>query len=113
MAPTLWNVIDFECSTFDKYLVPLLPPDATKNSHALASAWDYTDSNFQENEGLLADNLYPNMQAGGLKDKWQDAVGRQVMIAQIILDKNKHIMFGGSLEFGSEVEEAARALLPG
>ncbi|KEF52926.1 uncharacterized protein A1O9_10832, partial [Exophiala aquamarina CBS 119918] len=110
MPATLWNVLDFEVSTFEQYLVPLLPPSATKNSKALADAWDYTDPNFKEDEAALADDLYPKMQSAALKEKWSDAAGRTVMITSIILDKPRQILFGGPLDFGPEVEEAARAL---
>ena len=112
MPSTLWNVLDFEHSTFTKYLVPLLPPNATKHSRALAEPWDYEDPNFKENQELVSDDLYPRMQAGGLEEKWQDALGRQILIANIILDRTKHIMFGGPFEFGTAFEEAARNLLP-
>lgn len=110
MPATLWNVLDFEVSTFEKYLVPLLPPNATKNSRALADAWDYADPNFKENDAALADGLYPKVQSAAMKEKWSDAIGRSVMLTSIILDKPKQILFGGPFDFGPEVEEAARAI---
>jgi len=103
--PTLYNVMDFVRSTYTKYIVQTLPPDATKNCKALAiqPAQDLT-----ENKDKLADSLYPSME--GLADKWQDAVTRGVMISMIILDPGRQAMFGGAFDFGSDVKAAAEAL---
>ena len=107
---TLNNVIDFEMSTYTKYIIPLLPPDATKNCRSLANPWSYNDPEFKEDMAKLVPGLYPKMNTGGLMEKWNNALGRGVMIQMIILDKSKHAMFGGAFDFGQEVEAAAQAL---
>ncbi|OCT44658.1 hypothetical protein CLCR_06399 [Cladophialophora carrionii] len=106
---TLYNVADFEISTYKKYLLPILPPDADKNSKALAIA---KADEVKENASLLTDDMYPRMNVGGFREKWTDAVGRTVMITSIILDARKQILFGGVFDFGEAVKEAARALQP-
>ncbi|KAL6251650.1 hypothetical protein RBB50_001860 [Rhinocladiella similis] len=104
---TLYWVIDFELNTWNNYILPILPPNATKNSRALAIL---PGSDFTEKPSLLADDLYPRMSVGGLNEKWSDSVGRSVMICSIILTPGQQMMFGGVFAFGSEVEAAARAL---
>ncbi|EXJ55438.1 hypothetical protein A1O7_08365 [Cladophialophora yegresii CBS 114405] len=94
---TLYNVADFELSTYKKYLLPILPPDADKNSKALAIS---KADKVKENPSLLTDDMYPRMNVGGFIEKWQDAIGRTVMITSIILEPRKQILFGGFLTLG-------------
>lgn len=105
--PTLYNVTDFQLNTYKNYLLPLLPPDAAKNSRALSSD---PKAEITERTEMLADELYPRMQVGGFLEKWRDAIGRGVMISSIILNPGQQVMFGGAFEFGDEVKEAARAM---
>ncbi|KAJ4515553.1 hypothetical protein HRR83_004756 [Exophiala dermatitidis] len=106
--PTLFNVTDFEMSTYTKYILPLLPENAHENCHALS--FQPGGPKGPENMDKLADDLYPRMSGGGMRQKWIDATSRGFMISSIILDKNKQMLFGGSFDFGDEVEAAARAL---
>jgi len=108
--PTLFNVTDFEVSTYTKFLLPLLPPDAPKHCAALATPLTGWGPESKENLDLLAPELYPRMRVGGFMEKWEDARGRSAMVSLLILDRSKQGMFGGSFDFGSEVEAAARAL---
>jgi len=108
--PTLYNVIDFAMSTYIKYLLPVLPVNATKNCRALANPWSYDDPEFKEDLDQMAPSLYPDMKTAGLMEKWNDALGRGTLIQMIILDKSKHAMFGGAFDFGEAVEAAAKAL---
>ena len=87
--------------------MPALPPDAAKNSRALAIL---PGPDFAEKPDQLADDLYPRMKAGGLNNKWSESVGRGVMISSVILTPGQQRMFGGVFAFGPEVEAAARAL---
>jgi len=105
--PTLFNVTDFEMSTYRKYLIPLLPPHATENSPALATQAGLEPS---ENLDMLAGSLYPNMKGAGFINNWHDALTRGIMIASIILEARKQAMFGGPFDFGDEVKTAATAL---
>ncbi|KIW63943.1 hypothetical protein PV04_08905 [Phialophora macrospora] len=105
--PTLYNVTDFELSTYKNYLLPILPPDADKNSKALAIA---NADDVKENASLISDDKYPRMSVGGLNEKWRDAAGRTVMITSIILDVRKQILFGGGFDFGEDVKQATRVL---
>lgn len=104
---TLFNVTDFELSTYNNYLCPLLPPDAPKNSKALAIT---NVDGVKENGDLMKDDMYPRMNDGSSAEKWTDSVGRTVMITQIILTPMMHAMFGGPFTFSEEVKRAARAL---
>ncbi|EXJ94055.1 hypothetical protein A1O1_02448 [Capronia coronata CBS 617.96] len=106
--PTLFNVTDFQMSTYTKYLLPLLPPNAADNCRELS--FQPKNSTITENVDLLAENLYPRMQQGELMEKWTDAITRGMMLSLIILDRSKQVMFGGPFDFGNEVETAARAL---
>ncbi|KAJ9613146.1 hypothetical protein H2200_003087 [Cladophialophora chaetospira] len=107
MPATLYNVTDFELNTYKTYVLPLLPPDAEKNSKALA--YRNVDE-VKEIASLLTDDMYPRMNIGGFNEKWMDSIGRTVMITSIILEPNKQIMFGGQQDFGQAVKAAARAL---
>lgn len=106
--PTLFNVTDFQMSTYTKYMLPLLPPNASENFKELSFQPNHTTP---DNPDLLADDLYPRMQVGGFMEKWADTITRGAMIASIILDRSKQLIFGGSFDFRNEVETAARALL--
>lgn len=61
---TLFNVTDFLLNTYNNYLRPLLPPDAPKNSKALAIT---NVDDVKENGGLMKDDLYPRMNVGTLR----------------------------------------------
>lgn len=110
--PTLYNTIDFEMTTYTQYLIPLLPPKATKNCRVLANPWSYNDPDFKEDLDKPKPECYPSLRDNGeLLGKYTDAISRGMMIAMVILDRSKHVMFGGPFEFGEEVEEAARGLV--
>ncbi|KIW97968.1 uncharacterized protein Z519_01552 [Cladophialophora bantiana CBS 173.52] len=105
--PTLYNVTDFELRTYKEYLLPILPPDAEKISPALALS---QAEEVKENPDLMSDDMYPRMNVGGFGEKWRDAIGRTVMITDIILNTSRQILFGGTFDFGNEVKEKARVL---
>ncbi|EXJ92309.1 hypothetical protein A1O3_00859 [Capronia epimyces CBS 606.96] len=105
--PTLYNVTDFHMSTYTKYILPLLPPNAAENCSALSFQ---PNAQITDKTDLLADDLYPRIKSGALREKWSDTLSRNVMIASIILDKNQQVLFGGTFDFGPEVQAAARAL---
>jgi hypothetical protein len=107
IPPTLYNVTDFELTTYKNYLLPILPPDADKNSKALAIA---NADDVKENASLISDDMYPRMTVGGFNEKWRDATARAMMITSIILEARKQILFGGVFDFGEDVKQAARAL---
>ncbi|KAK5053836.1 hypothetical protein LTR84_001798 [Exophiala bonariae] len=104
---TLYWVIDFELNTWNNYVLAYLPPDAPKHSRGLAIQ---PGSDFTESPALVEDSKYPRMTGAALKEKWTDSIGRGVMISNIILTPGQQMMFGGTFDFGSEVEAAARAI---
>ncbi|KIW82063.1 hypothetical protein Z517_05090 [Fonsecaea pedrosoi CBS 271.37] len=105
--PTLFFVTDFGLRTYNDYLLPILPPDAEKTSQSLAlQAVDEV----KESPELMSDDMYPRMEVGGFRQKWVDAQGRTMMFKSCILNTARHQFFGGSFDFGDEVNEKARAL---
>jgi hypothetical protein len=111
--PTLYNVTDFVQRTYITYLLPLLPPNATKKCKALANPWAYEDLDWtKETDGeAMAPGKYPRIQGNAkLEEQWRDANGRSVMIGMIINDPKKQAMFGGSFDFGKDVYDAAEKL---
>ena len=77
----LWFVADFVRRTCLEYIAPLCP--SRENG-----PWPGSDP-----------------------EKYNDALGRSWLIAGIILDKQKQVMFGGEFDFGPEVRDLARFLL--
>ena len=108
---TLFNVTDFVKTTYLEYLIPLLPPGATRSSRALTNPWRFREPDFQENPDAMAENKYPKVKGNQeLLGKWQDANSRAIMIGTIIADPKKQEMFGGSFDFGKAVYECAEEL---
>ncbi|KAL9618069.1 MAG: hypothetical protein Q9160_007198 [Pyrenula sp. 1 TL-2023] len=109
---TLYNTLDFQMTTYTSYVLPLLPPNATKNWRALANPWSYNDPEFTEDLDKLKPECYPRLQGNEeLMENYGDAISRGMIIAMVILDRSKHMMFGEPFEFGEEVESAARGLM--
>lgn len=109
--PTLFNVTDFVRRTYIEYLLPLLPPNATKNCKALANPWAYQDLDWKDNDESMVQGRYPEIEGNeDLVEKWMDANSRSKMIGMIISDPTKQAMFGGAFDFGKDVYECAERL---
>lgn len=104
---TLYWVVDFALNTWHNYVLAYLPPDAPKHSRELAIQ---PGDDFAENPALVEDSKYPRMTGAALKEKWTDSIGRGIMISNIILTPGKQMMFGGTFDFGSDVEAAAKVI---
>ncbi|KAK5183962.1 hypothetical protein LTR44_003467 [Exophiala sp. CCFEE 6388] len=103
---SVFFVVDFEVRTYREYILPLLPPDAEKHSHALA-VFQAADGNTD----MLADDLFPRMSVGGFEEKWTDSISRGMMISMLITEPSAMSKFGTPFDFGAEVKAAARAFL--
>ena len=78
---TLWYVADFVRRTLIEYVLPNCPKPGS--------------------------DVFPKRDP----KKYTESVGRNLLIAGIILDDKKQGMFGGKFDFGPEVEGLAREIL--
>ena len=109
--PTLFNVTDFVRRTYVEYILPCLPPNATKTCKALANPWAYQDLDWKDNDETSVPGEYPTIRGNAeLEEKWRDAYSRSTMIGMIIADPGKQAMFGGRFDFGKEVYDCAKTL---
>lgn len=105
---TLQNVTDFALKTYLDYIIPLLPPNATKINRQLANAMAYEDPNFEEKPEEMRPECYPKIKGNKkLVEMWNEAVGRGAMIGLVITDRPKMVMFGGPFDFGQTITELA------
>lgn len=109
--PTLFNVTGFVRRTYVEYILPCLPPNATKTCKALANPWAYQDLDWKDDDENSVPGEYPTIKGNAeLEEKWRDAYSRSIMIAMIIADPGRQAMFGGSFDFGEDVYNWADTL---
>lgn len=118
----LFRVCDFLRRTYLEYIIPLLPKDAPLKVLEVANPFlfnypDRTTGVFVQGYKtdptyLAADSNWPTWTANQA-ERFSDSIGRNVMIAEIILQKDAkgQLMMGGTFDFEPTVVELARGLL--
>ncbi|KAL7629663.1 hypothetical protein AAE478_001186 [Parahypoxylon ruwenzoriense] len=122
--PALIFVSDFVQKTYIEYVIPFLPPGATRKCKAIGNPWAWNDPNYKwewewdaETSTLkdAAGNVkqFPRLQEREAVEKMTDLVGRGFMISKVILenrsDPKARLLVGGqTFDFGDEVEKVTR-----
>ncbi|KAF7513697.1 hypothetical protein GJ744_007748 [Endocarpon pusillum] len=116
----LWHTGDFARRTFTDYIAPLLPPSMASLKPSIAFADPRCEDPRRGMPGAPprsdqvvtgeAANAWPEVD----KEKYMDAVTRNLMVSMIILDPSGpqvQMMFPGAesgFDFGEEIREMAR-----
>jgi len=113
----LFNTADFVRRTYLEYILPLLPKEAVYKSPEIANPYvfNYTGRAIPtERNNYLYDEKNWAMPNASIREKYEDAFTRTMMIAMAILDPSKgQMVVGGAFDWDKPVpiSEIAQMIL--
>ncbi|KAG8166186.1 hypothetical protein KVR01_004738 [Diaporthe batatas] len=119
--PPLFFATDFVAKTYINYIIPFLPPGATRKCKIIANPWAYADPDYQWEwewdaaSGTMksADGAtveFPRIPQEKVPEMLGDLVSRGYMAKSILengSDPRVTAMIGGPFDFGEEVKRAS------